>query len=446
MHRSLAIKYGYNPLMQRLHTRSLQLFTEAQRVIPGGVNSPVRAFKSVGGEPLFMERGDGATIIDVDGNEYTDYVMSWGPLIFGHAHPKILAAIMQAAAKGTSFGASTEAEIRLAEKIVAAVPSVQKVRLVSSGTEAVMSAIRVARGFTKRDKVIKFEGCYHGHSDGLLAKAGSGLATFDLPDSAGVPANLTRDTITVPYNDADAVKQALEAHKGEVACVIVEPVAGNMGTVIPKKGFLEALRELTTAHGALLIFDEVMTGFRLAYGGAQTLFKIVPDMTTFGKIIGGGLPLAAYGGRAEIMDVVAPVGPVYQAGTLSGNPLAVAAGLAQLSLLEEEHGSLYEDLAELTENLAVDIRMYAAASHKPLQVNQIGSMFTVFFTGSPVTDYATARTSDTARYGAFFRAMLGRGIYLPPSQFEAAFVSGAHSVADLAATTGAAVEALRGLA
>jgi glutamate-1-semialdehyde 2,1-aminomutase len=429
--------------MARSHTRSAALYAEAQQLIPGGVNSPVRAFKSVGGDPLFMDHGAGSRIWDVDGNAYLDYVMSWGPLIFGHAPDPILKAITEAAARGTSFGASTAAEVALARKIVRAVPSIEKVRLVNSGTEAVMSAVRVARGFTKRDKVIKFEGNYHGHSDGFLAKAGSGLVTFGLPDSAGVPANLTRDTITLPYNDIDGFREAMSANRGEVACVMLEPIAGNMGVVLPRPGFLETLRELTAQDGALLLFDEVITGFRAAYGGAQERFGILPDLTTLGKIIGGGLPLAAYGGRADIMDVIAPVGPVYQAGTLSGNPLAVAAGDAQLTLLEEQKATLYPDLENRTAALAESAREAARSAGIPVQVNTIASMTTVFFTGVPVTDYATAKTADAARYARLFRAMLDRGVYLAPSQFEAAFLSAAHSQDDLAATAAAMAESLK---
>lgn len=420
----------------------MRLFAEAQRVIPGGVNSPVRAFKSVGGDPLFMQRGEGPYIFDVDGNRYIDHVLSWGPLIFGHAPPRIIQAVTDAATRGTSFGASTEAEVRLAQKIVAAVPSVEKVRLVNSGTEAVMSAVRVARGFTKRDMIIKFEGNYHGHSDGFLAKAGSGLTTLGLPDSAGVPVNLTRDTLTLPYNDADAFGEAMKAHPGAIACVMLEPVAGNMGVVTPRADFLHALRELTQADGALLLFDEVITGFRLAYGGAQELFGITPDLTALGKIIGGGLPLAAYGGRADIMDTVAPVGPVYQAGTLSGNPLAVAAGLAQLTMLDEQKATLYTDLHRKMHTLAQTIKEAAARNGIPYRINRLGSMMTLFFTNTKVVDFTTAKTSDTTRYAAFFRALLERGVYFAPSQFEAAFLSVAHSDALLGETAQAVTEAL----
>ncbi len=429
-----------------IHPNSARLFAEAQRVIPGGVNSPVRAFRSVGGDPLFMRRGEGPYIFDVDDQRYIDHVMSWGPLIFGHAHPRIIEAVTQAALRGTSFGASTEAEVRLAEKIVAAVPSVEKVRLVSSGTEAVMSAVRLARGFTQRDKIIKFEGNYHGHSDGFLAKAGSGLTTLGLPDSAGVPANLTHDTLTLTYNDADEFKEAMAANRGQIACVMLEPVAGNMGVVPPKPAFLQALRALTQEDGALLLFDEVITGFRLAYGGAQELFRITPDLTTLGKIVGGGLPLAAFGGRADVMDMVAPVGPVYQAGTLSGNPLAVAAGLAQLTLLDEQKDTLYRDLHVKMHRLADAAKEAAARARIPIRVNRLGSMMTVFFTGSKVVDFASAKTADTVRYGAFFRALLERGVYAAPSQFESLFVSAAHTDDVLAHTAQAVAEALHGLA
>ena len=424
------------------HSNSARLYAEAQRVIPGGVNSPVRAFKSVGGDPLFMQRGEGPYIFDVDGNRYIDHVLSWGPLIFGHAPPRIVQAVTDAAARGTSFGASTEAEVRLAEKIVAAVPSVEKVRLVNSGTEAVMSAVRLARGFTGRDRIIKFEGNYHGHSDGFLAKAGSGLTTLGLPDSAGVPVNLTRDTLTLTYNDADGFRAAMDANKGEIACVMLEPVAGNMGVVPPKPEFLQALRALTERDGTVLLFDEVITGFRLAYGGAQELFQVTPDLTALGKIIGGGLPLAAYGGRAEIMDMVAPVGPVYQAGTLSGNPLAVAAGLAQLDMLDARKGTLYKDLHQKMHKLAQAAKEGAARAGIPIRINRLGSMMTLFFTGEPVTDFASAKASDTARYGVFFRALLERGVYFAPSQFEAAFISTTHGEEELARTAQAVSEAL----
>jgi glutamate-1-semialdehyde 2,1-aminomutase len=418
--------------------RSDALFAEAAKVIPGGVNSPVRAFRSVGGGPIFMERGEGPYLVDVDGNRYLDLVGSWGPLIFGHADPAVLAAIGDAASRGVSFGASTEAEVRFAEEIVAAVPGIEKVRLVSSGTEAAMSFLRVARGFTGRERIVKFEGNYHGHSDALLSKAGSGLATFGLPDSAGVPAQVTASMITLPYNDLEAVR-AVFAQEGErIAAVALEPVAGNMGCVPPAPGYLEGLRGITAAHGALLLFDEVMTGFRLAYGGAQERFGVTPDLTALGKILGGGLPLAAYGGRADIMDVVAPVGSVYQAGTLSGNPLAVAAGRAMLARLRAEPPYAY--LEGQAAALAKELRAGARAAGLPVTVNQIGSMLTVFFTDRPVTDYPSAKTSDTARFARFFWAMIERGVYLPPSQFEAAFLSAALTPGDFAAIAGAARE------
>ncbi|HEX5323813.1 MAG TPA: glutamate-1-semialdehyde 2,1-aminomutase, partial [Capsulimonadaceae bacterium] len=408
------------------YAQSHAWYDRAKKAMPGGVNSPVRSFRSVGGNPFFVERGEGSRIYDVDGNAYIDYVMSWGPLLFGHAPARVVAAIERAARKGTSFGASTPAEVKLAEKIVAMVPSVESVRLVNSGTEAVMSAVRLARGFTGRSKVVKFEGGYHGHSDSLLAKAGSGVATLGLPDSAGVPENLTRDTIVLPYNDTDLFREAVYSNRGEIACVLVEPVAGNMGVVLPKAGFLEALREETERDGALLIFDEVITGFRLGKGGAQEYFGLKPDLTTLGKILGGGLPLAAYGGRAEIMDQIAPVGPVYQAGTLSGNPLAVAAGLAVLKEIEESP-TIYKTLEEKMKHLALATREAAAKAGVTCQVNQIASMMTVFFTDRAVTDYDAAKTCDTARYAQFFRALLERGVSLAPSQFEAGFVSTAHS-------------------
>ena len=410
----------------KTHNESQSLFRIARTVMPGGVSSPVRSFRSVGGDPIVIERASGSRVFDVDGNAYIDYVMSYGPMLFGHAPSRVTEAIALAAARGTSFGATSPGEIALAQRIVSLVPSVERVRLVSSGTEAVMSAIRVARGFTGRSKVIKFDGCYHGHSDGLLAKAGSGIATFDLPDSAGVPAALVAETITVPFNDLEALRAALGAHTGEIACVIVEPVPANMGVVLPAPGFLETVRGLTAQLGIVLIFDEVITGFRLGAGGAQELLGIVPDMTTMGKIVGGGLPLAAYGGTADIMDCVAPVGPVYQAGTLSGNPVAVAAGLAVLDMIQEAP-ILYTNLAERGKLLAEGVRSLAKAMHVSVQVNSIGSLMTIFFSGPPVTDYESARRSDTARYAAFFRSALEGGVSLAPSQFEAAFVSTVHS-------------------
>src|SRR5689334_4121800 len=415
------------------HSKSEQLFRRAQELIPGGVNSPVRAFRSVGGNPPFIQRGQGSHIFDADGNEYIDYVGSWGPLLLGHRHPEILAALEGALAIGTSFGAPTEQEIQLADAIIDAVPSIEMVRLVNSGTEATMSAIRVARGFTGRDLIVKFEGCYHGHVDSLLVKAGSGLATLGIADTQGVPKSFCDTTIALPFNSVDAVEQAFRLHRDRIAAIIVEPVVGNMGCVPPMPGYLQALREITERYGALLIFDEVMTGFRVAFGGAQQRFGIRPDMTTLGKVIGGGLPVGAYGGRKDIMSRVAPSGPIYQAGTLSGNPLAVAAGLAMLRHLKA-HPEIYNQLETRTAQLC-------AAAPAGLTVNRAGSMFTFFFTDQPVTDYESAKRSDTARFGRFFRAMLERGVYLATSQFEAAFVSAAHSAEDIGNTIAAAREA-----
>ena len=415
------------------HPRSEQLFRRAQEIIPGGVNSPVRAFRSVGGNPLFIARGQGAYIFDADGDEYIDYVGSWGPLLLGHRHPEILGALERALAIGTSFGAPTAQEVELAEAICDAVPSVEMVRLVNSGTEATMSAIRVARGFTGRDLIVKFEGCYHGHVDSLLVKAGSGIATLGIADTQGVPKAFCDTTIALPFNDSAPVEQAFQAHGSRIAAVIVEPVVGNMGCVPPLPGFLENLRDITKRHGALLIFDEVMTGFRVAFGGAQQRYRIRPDLTTLGKVIGGGLPVGAYGGRKDIMSMVAPAGPVYQAGTLSGNPLAVAAGLAMLRHLKA-HPEVYDQLEARAAGLC-------AAAPAGVTVNRVGSMFTFFFTEQPVTDYESAKSSDTERFGCFFRAMLERGIYLAPSQFEAAFVSAAHTEEDVRRTAAAARQA-----
>ncbi len=416
------------------HSKSQELFRRAQEIIPGGVNSPVRAFKSVGGQPVFVARGQGSHIFDVDGNEYIDYVGSWGPLLLGHRHPEILAALAEALEIGTSFGAPTEREIELAEAIIRAVPSIEMVRLVNSGTEATMSAIRVARGFTGRDLVVKFEGCYHGHVDSLLVKAGSGVATLGIADTQGVPKAFCDTTIALPYNSVEAVEQAFRAHGNRIAAIIVEPVVGNMGCVPPLPGYLEALRRITERFGALLIFDEVMTGFRVAYGGAQQRYGIRPDLTTLGKVIGGGLPVGAYGGRKDIMSKVAPVGPVYQAGTLSGNPLAVAAGLAMLRHLEA-HPEVYGQLEARAARLC-------AAAPAGVTVNRVGAMFTFFFTDGPVTDWESAKRCDTAKFGRFFQAMLERGIYLAPSQFEAAFLSAAHTGEDIDRTIAAARDAL----
>ncbi|MDP8982960.1 MAG: glutamate-1-semialdehyde 2,1-aminomutase [Acidobacteriota bacterium] len=408
------------------HSKSEALFERAQALIPGGVNSPVRAFRSVGGTPPFIARGEGAHLFDVDGNEYIDYVCSWGPLILGHRPAVVIEALREVLETGTSFGAPTEREIELAELICASVPSMEMVRLVNSGTEATMSALRVARGFTGRDLTIKFEGCYHGHVDSLLVKAGSGMATLGIADTQGVPRGFAETTIALPFNSIEAVEAAFRERGSEIAAVIVEPVVGNMGCVPPAAGFLEALRDLTTKYGSLLIFDEVMTGFRLAPGGAQQLFGIRPDLTTLGKIIGGGLPLAAYGGRADIMKKVAPVGPIYQAGTLSGNPMAVAAGIAVVKYLRANPG-IYETLERRTAQLV-------AGAPAEVTVNRVGSMFTFFFTREPVTDWESAKRSDTGRFREFFHWMLDHGVYLAPSQFEAGFVSGAHSDGDIGRT------------
>jgi glutamate-1-semialdehyde 2,1-aminomutase len=413
-------------------SRSDALFSRAQAVIPGGVNSPVRAFRGVGGTPRFIVRGEGSRVFDADGNSYIDYVGSWGPLLLGHRFPAVIEALREVLDVGTSFGAPTEREIELAELIRSAMPSMEMIRLVNSGTEATMSALRVARGFTGRDLTIKFEGCYHGHVDSLLVKAGSGLATLGIADSAGVPRGFAETTIGLPFNSVWAVERAFAERGPEIAAVIVEPVVGNMGCVPPAPGFLEALRELTKRHGALLIFDEVMTGFRLAPGGAQQLFGIKPDLTTLGKIIGGGLPIGAYGGRADIMKKVAPLGPVYQAGTLSGNPLAVSAGLAMLRHLLADP-EVYETLESRSAQLC-------ERTPPGVTINRVGSMFTFFFTPEPVTDWDSAKRSDTACFGRFFHFMLERGVYLAPSQFEAGFVSAAHSEDDIRRTVVAARE------
>lgn len=425
--------------------RSQALRQRAERLFPGGVNSPVRAFRAVGGEPPFVERADGAYLWDADGNRYIDYVGSWGPMILGHAFRPAVEAVQRAAERSASFGASTALEGDLAELVVAAYPSIQKLRFVSSGTEATMSAIRLARAFTGRKYIVKFEGCYHGHADGLLVKAGSGVATFGIPGSAGVPEEAAHFTLALPFNDVTAVEAAFAAHPGEIACIIVEPVVGNAGCIPPATGYLEALRRLTEQHGALLIFDEVMTGFRVALGGAQELYGIRPDLTTLGKIIGGGLPCGAFGGRAEIMDLLAPLGPVYQAGTLSGNPLAMAAGIATVSYLREHRIEVYATLEQRSAALVDGIATAAAKAGVALTANRVGAMFTWFFSSAAVTDFASAARSDTRRFAAFHRDMMEAGIWLPPSQFEAAFLSTAHTQGDISHTIEAAAGALSDL-
>jgi glutamate-1-semialdehyde 2,1-aminomutase len=439
-----------------VHNKSEALFAEALKYIPGGVNSPVRAFRAVGGQPFFVNRASGAKIWDVDGNELIDYVGTWGPAILGHAHPQIISAIKAAADHGTSFGIPNPLEVTMAKLICELVPSIQKVRMTSSGTEACMSAVRLARGFTKRDKIIKFDGCYHGHVDSLLVKAGSGALTFGHPDSAGVPAAFTQHTIVVPYNDVEAVKAAFATNKDQIAGIIIEPVPGNAGLYLPKPGYLEFLREVTAANGALLIFDEVMTGFRLAPGGAQERFSIKPDLTCLGKIIGGGLPVGAFGGRADIMDHLAPLGPVYQAGTLSGNPLAMAAGIANLEGLGAEKDVAlrrpdsaarcpYQLLEELGAQLEAGMTDAAKSANIPVRFNRCGSMFCTYFTGQPVHSLADAMKSDRERFKKFFHGMLEAGFYFAPSQFEAGFISTAHTAADIGRTVSAAAKVLREL-
>ena len=420
---------------------SKRLFARAQKYIPGGVNSPVRAFRSVGGHPLFITRAQGATVTDADGNTYLDYVASWGPMILGHAHPGVVRAIQRAAGAGTSYGAPTLQELELARMICEAFPSVEKVRLVSSGTEAVMSAIRVARGFTKRDAILKFEGCYHGHADHLLVKAGSGAATLGLPDSPGVPKAAASQTLTAPYNDIESVESLVRKHWRNLACIIVEPVAGNMGVVLPRRDFLRQLRTLTRKHGILLIFDEVISGFRVAYGGAQTLYGIAPDLTCLGKIIGGGLPVGAYGGSNQIMEMVAPAGPVYQAGTLSGNPLAVTAGIETLKKLKAS--GVYEKLERRGNQLAQGLAKAAKRANVPFYQTRVGSLLGGFFAEGPVVDYQSAKQSDTSRYAKFFHHTLKRGSYFAPSQLEAAFVSTAHTAADIDQTVKVVHEAFK---
>ncbi len=426
--------------MTRRQSKSARLFAAASRILPGGVDSPVRAFKAVGGTPLFISRATGARIEDADGNRYVDYVMSWGPLIHGHAPKGLLKALAAAAARGTSFGAPTELETRLAQRVATLMPSMERVRFVSSGTEAAMSAIRVARAATKRDKILKFEGCYHGHADSFLVQAGSGAMTLGVPTSPGVPASVAAETLLARYNDLASVDAAAERHRGQIAAVIVEPIAGNIGVVPPKEGFLEGLRAICDRHGILLVFDEVISGFRAAAGGAQQVFRVRPDLTCLGKIIGGGLPVGAYGGRADLMELVSPAGPVYQAGTLSGNPLAMTAGLWSLAELSPK---LYRHMAALGARLAAGLAAAARAAAVPMQVNAFGSLVTPFFTSEPVTDLSSAMKADTVAYGKFFNGLLARGVYPPPSQFEAWFLSGAHSEKDVDKTIKAAGAALK---
>jgi glutamate-1-semialdehyde 2,1-aminomutase len=430
-------------MTERQRERSRALFQRATSVCPGGVNSPVRAFRSVGGDPLFIRRGRGARVWDEDGNEYLDFLGSWGPLILGHAHPRIVEAVANAARDGTSFGAPTAREVELAELVCAAFPSIEMIRFVNSGTEATMSALRLARAFTGREKVVKFDGCYHGHADGLLVKAGSGALTLGAPDSPGVPQAAAAQTLSAVFNDVGSVQTALEQFPGEIAAIIVEPVAGNMGVVPPETGFLSALRSLADQYGALLVFDEVITGFRLAYGGAQERYGVRADLTCLGKVIGGGLPVGAYGGRREIMQRMAPSGPVYQAGTLSGNPLAMAAGLAMLRELHDTRP--YQDLERRGAQLEAGLLDAAERAGVPANVGRVGSMLTLFFSSEAPRDYASVKTADVARHGAYFRAMLERGIYLAPSQFEAAFVSTAHTDDDIQLTVQTAAEVMRSL-
>lgn len=423
--------------------RSKKFYSEAKRYIPGGVNSPVRAFRSVGGSPLFIKKASGSKIYDIDGNEYIDYVLSWGPMILGHSHPKVVKAIKKAIEKGTSYGAPTELELELARMVIKAFPSIEMVRMVNSGTEATMSAIRVARGYTGRDKVIKFEGCYHGHADGLLVRAGSGATTFGVPDSPGVPKDYTKNTINLPFNDLKKVKRVLERIGDKVACIIVEPIVGNMGCILPKDGYLQGLRELTKKYGIILIFDEVMTGFRVAYGGAQELYGIKPDMTCLGKIIGGGLPVGAYGGRRDIMMKVSPEGPVYQAGTLSGNPLAMTAGIETLKILSSP--GVYERLEKRAAQLEEGMKDAAKRAGVKTYFTRVGSMFCTYFTDQEVWDYSSAKMSDTKKFSKFFRMMLGKGINLAPSQFEAGFLSTAHTSHDIEVTINAVKESFKAL-
>ena len=421
-------------------TRSRKLYAEAKKVIPGGVNSPVRAFRAVGLEPLFVSKAKGSKVYDADGGAYIDYVSSWGPMILGHAHPQVRKAMSQALSKGWSYGAATELEVRLAQKISAAIPSMELVRMVSSGTEATMSALRAARGFTGRDKIIKFEGCYHGHADSFLVKAGSGAITFGIPDSAGVPESLAANTLVAPYNDLEAVKALFNQNPSQIACVVVEPIAGNMGIVLPREGFLKGLEEACRNNSALLIFDEVITGFRLSYGGVQKIFGVTPDLTCLGKIIGGGMPVGAYGGRREVMEKIAPLGPIYQAGTLSGNPLAMTCGLETLDVLRQK--DVYKKLDLLAGELCRGLENLARQKGIPARINRTGYMFTLFFTGDEVFDYGSAKKADAGKYAKYFQGMLSGGIWLPPSQFEACFVSLAHTARDIEKTLKVAASAL----
>jgi glutamate-1-semialdehyde 2,1-aminomutase len=423
--------------------KSVEIFKAAQAVLPGGVDSPVRAFQAVGGQPLFIQKGEGAYLYDLDGNRFIDYVLSWGPLILGHAHPQVVAAIRKYTELGTSFGAPSPLEVDLARLIQQLMPAIEMIRFVNSGTEATMSALRLARAYTKRDKIIKFEGCYHGHADFLLVQAGSGVATLGLPDSPGVPASTVKDTLVARYNDLDSVYEITRAYPEEIAAVIVEPVAGNMGVVPPQPGFLQGLRSLTEQTGTLLIFDEVMTGFRVDLGGAQRLYDIQPDLTTLGKVIGGGMPVGAYGGRREIMSMMAPVGPVYQAGTLSGNPLAMIAGITTLQILSES--GLWQQMENNSQLLADGIRQAAEQASIPIWQNRVGTMFATFFTEQPVVDLDSAKSSDLRRFNQFFHTMLENGIYLAPSQFEAGFVSSAHGEKEIQSTIEAAKLAFRHL-